>query len=139
MIRCHPFAPVISLSKSFGFKLPKNVIVDKSKSVQESLSQVDCVVYTWSTVAVEALKAGVPVMYLDILRPLYVDPLFACVHLKCTVSRPDEMVPTLKELYKMDDETFAAEQQQAQEYLKEYFYPVTEERMEMFLPNERIL
>ena len=46
------------------------------KSIIEELSEADGVIYTWTTVAVEALKLGLPVIYLDILTPMYVDPIF---------------------------------------------------------------
>ena len=132
LIRCHPFAPVSLNGRDLGFELPGNFAIDKSGNVHGALSKADCVAYTWSTVAIEALKAGLPVIYLDLLRPMYVDPLFDCVYLKRTVKRPDEMVPAVRGLYDINDGSFASEQLRAREYLEGYFMPVDQKNLEVF-------
>ena len=93
------------------------------------------VLYTWTTVAVEALRLGLPVIYLDVLNPMYVDPLFECNALKNSVKKPNELLSAINDFYNMDDKSFYMEQQVAQEYLREYFYPVTEENLVPFLAN----
>ena len=98
----------------------------------EELSTTDIVLYTWTTIAVEALKLGLPIIYLDILNPMYVDPLFECSYLKRTVSKPYELLQNIDALYNMSDLEFYKEQELAQSYLKEYFYPVTEKNLKPF-------
>ena len=71
-----------SFQKYIEFKIPNNFIISNEKSIIEELSEADGVIYTWTTVAVEALKLGLPVIYLDILTPMYVDPIFECNALK---------------------------------------------------------
>jgi hypothetical protein len=70
---------------------------------------------------------GLPVIYMDVLRPMYVDPLFECTALKRSISEPEKLRSVMDNIYRMDDETFYQEQEEAQEYLKEYFYPVTDD------------
>ena len=132
LIRCHPAAPFESFRKNINFELPDNFIISNEKSVNEELTTTDMVLYTWTTVAVEAIKLGLPVIYLDILAPMYVDPLFECNALKRTVKKPDELLPVIENFYNMDDELFYKEHKVAQEYLKEYFYPVTRENLSPF-------
>lgn len=134
VIRCHPAAPYKSFRKDICFRLPENFIINNEKSASEELSRADIVIYIWTTVAIEALKMGLPVIYLDILYPMYVDPLFECKALKREVSIPDKLVPAIEGFYNMDDDDFYKEQQSAQEYLREYFYPVNEENLQAFLP-----
>ncbi|BCB96310.1 hypothetical protein JZK55_12320 [Dissulfurispira thermophila] len=135
IIRCHPAAPFKSFKNHINFQLPDNFIISNEKSVYEELSTTDIVLYTWTTVAVEALRLGLPIIYLDVLNPMYVDPLFECNALKNSVKKPKELLSAINDFYNMDDKSFYMEQQVAQEYLKEYFYPVTEENLTPFLTN----
>lgn len=135
IIRCHPAAPFDSFKKYIDFKMPYNFIINNEKKVYEELSTTDIVLYTWTTVAVEALKLGLPIIYLDILNPMYVDPLFECDALKKSVKKPEELLPAIESFYYMNDDSFYKEQTAAQEYLKEYFYPVTVDNMASFIPK----
>lgn len=139
VIRCHPAAPFESFKKYINFRIPKNFIISNDKNVNEELSTVDMVLYTWTTVAVEALKLGLPVIYLDILNPMYVDPLFECNALKRNIRKPEELLPAIESFYKMDEAVFYKEQEMAQGYLKEYFYPVNEENLTAFMVNKTLI
>ena len=132
IIRCHPLLPFELFKRNLNFAIPDNCIIENKKRLNEELSTTDVVAYTWSTVAVEALKIGLPVIYLDILKPMYVDPLFECAHLKRTVARPGQLLSAIMEIYNMDDISFYQEQKISQDYLKEYFYPVSENRLGVF-------
>ena len=105
------------------------------EGLQRELQNVDTVLYTWSTVAVEALKLGLPIVYLDILRPMYVDPLFECDSLKRRVSDPAKLVPVIESIYAMNESDFFREQTAAQNYLQDYFGPVDEHSLATFLVN----
>ena len=132
IIRPHPLLPFESFKRKLNFRIPENCIIDNKKRLNEELSTTDVVAYTWSTVAVEALKIGLPVIYLDILKPMYVDSLFECAHLKRTAAKPGQLLSAIMEIYNMDDIKFYQEQKLAQDYLKEYFYPVNENRLSLF-------
>ena len=135
VLRCHPAAPFEAFSDNISFEIPKNLIITNNKTVQHELSDTDMVLYTWTTVAIEALKLGLPVIYLDILSPMYVDPLFECEALKRTVENPLELLPVIESIYTMEEESFYNEQKRSQNYLKEYFYPLTKENITPFLDN----
>ena len=60
---------------------------------------------------------------------------FSLRYVKRTVSKPDELLLTIKALYDMSDTEFYHEQALAQGYLKGYFYPVTAENLAPFLPD----
>lgn len=129
VIRCHPAAPFETFKEDIGFIIPENFIISNKKRVKDELADTDIVLYTWTTVAIEALKMGLPVIYLDILRPMYVDPLFECDMLTRSVKKPEELYPLISDLYNMDDSRFFKEQQEAQVYLQEYFSPVSDKIM----------
>lgn len=137
VVRCHPSAHFESFQKNIDFKIPDNFTINNEKSLKEELSDTDMVLYTWSTVAVEALKLGLPIIYLDILYPMYVDPLFDCGYLKRNVRRSKDLLLAIESYYNMDDETFYKEQRIAQDYLRGYFYPVNEQNLGSFLSDKK--
>ena len=131
-IRPHPSFPYEKFRNQISFKMPGNFTINNKKTVIEEFKETGIVFYTWSTVAVEALKIGIPVVYLDIMKPMFVDPLFECDALKRIVSKKEELLPTIEGLYNIEDESFFREQTAAQEYLKEYFYPVNPDNLKSF-------
>lgn len=132
VIRCHPAAPFETFQRLMAFETPGNFIFDNALSVEEELRQSDMVLYTWTTVAAEALRMGLPVIYLDVLSPMRVDPLFECEMLKKSVSLPEGLVQSMEGFYNMTDEEFNTQQAGAQSYLEDYFYPVTPENLAPF-------
>jgi len=135
IIRCHPGAPFDTFKDRLHFAVPQNFVISHNKSVAQDLEDTDMVIYTWTTVAVEAIKSGLPAIYLDILSPMYVDPLFECTALKKAIKKPGELLPAINGFYEMQDEAFYREQLLAQDYLKDYFYPVNKHNMASFLPD----
>ena len=132
IIRPHPACCFDRVAQQLDFKVYDNFIVDNSRPVGEQLMEIDLVIYTWSTIAAEALRLCLPVVYLDILKPFYVDPLFECLALKRQVSQPGELTGVINDFDQMVNRDFQQEQQQAQEYIKDYFNPVTEKNLEPF-------
>lgn len=137
VIRCHPVAPLETFQRLIALEIPDNFVFDNARSVEDELRQSDMVLYTWTTVAAEALRMGLPVIYLDVLSPMRVDPLFECNALKKSVSAPEGLVPAMEGFYNMTDDAFNAEQTEAQRYLKDYFYPVTLENLAPFFSKEQ--
>ncbi|MFH1281199.1 MAG: hypothetical protein ABIH91_00575, partial [Candidatus Omnitrophota bacterium] len=135
ILRFHPLFGFGALKKEFPQGLPSGFMVDSAGSAVEAIKQADIVCYTWSTVAIEALKLGVPVIYLDILKPMRVDPLFQCANLKSSVEFPEELALSLEKIYNLSAEQFLNEQALSQAYLKEYFNPVDEAHLRSFLPE----
>ncbi|MFA6078177.1 MAG: hypothetical protein WC779_00300 [Candidatus Omnitrophota bacterium] len=131
--RLHPATPRDEVMKGIGFSLPDNFIISDNPPIVKEIERCCIVLYTWTTVCIEALKMGRPVVYMDINYPLEVDPLFECSFLKRTASTPEQLLPVISELCGMDDPHFRDELKKAQEYVKEYFYPVNKEGLDAFL------
>ena len=98
-------------------------------SLSEDLAWADAVLYASSTVSVEALSLGVPVIHLELGELLSRDPLFAWQDLKWSVVHPDELLPTLQRIAQIPSDEFAALQQRAREYADRYLSPISEERL----------
>ncbi|MFA5156162.1 MAG: hypothetical protein WC532_02065 [Candidatus Omnitrophota bacterium] len=135
IIRCHPARPFSAFRKLIDFSLPGNFLIENTKNIKDELIDTDILLYTWSTIAAESLAAGVPAVYMDILRPMSVDPLFECGVFKRTVSKSNELVPVINGFYTMADADFEKERRLAREYIKEYFYPVVENNLNPFFPD----
>jgi hypothetical protein len=134
IIRTHPVLPL----KHFAHKLihPLEEIKNFSisaNSLKDDIEWADMVIYWGSTVALEALSMGKPVINFEMGSVLSYDPLFECRHLKWVVSEKDPLKNTINEIYSMADDQFISEQMKAKAYLNRYFFPVTEERLSKFL------
>jgi hypothetical protein len=134
ILRFHPLFGYEVLKKHLPHGLPPGFMVNNDKSVVEAIGKADTVVYTWSTVAVEALRLGLPVIHLDILQPLRVDPLFQCPGLRYRVESPQDLAVTLERINGLSNEQFLKERSMSLEYLKGYFLPVDEQHLRNFLP-----
>jgi hypothetical protein len=65
-------------------------------TVAEELQNSDVVLYVSSTIAIEAIAVGLPVVYLDIGDFMNPDPLFDFSEFKWSVTNPAQLGPTLK-------------------------------------------
>ena len=131
------FHPVLSFDQMkrhliFDPRSIDHMEISEESSLIKDLERSDVVVYWGSTVALEALWMGRPIIHYDQQSPLSYDPLFQCDHLKWVVSSNVSLVQTLKVISMLKDEELKREQQSANDYLKRYFYPITQENMAMF-------
>ena len=104
-----------------------------SHSLAEDLAWADAVVYVSSTVGVEALSMGLPVIHLELGELLSTDPLFGWRDLKWSVAEPDRFIETLREISMVPQERFAALQAAARGYAGRYLRPATAERIQQFV------
>ena len=131
--RFHPATDKEKVFDGLGFKLPSNFIISDNPPISEEFKRCRVVLYTWTTVCLEALKMGRPVIYLDVNYPLEVDPLFECNHLKSSCREPKELKDEINRLNNMDEEAFKTELDKVKDYINEYFIPVTDYGMNIFL------
>ncbi|MFH1846065.1 MAG: hypothetical protein ABH869_00720 [Candidatus Omnitrophota bacterium] len=131
--RFHPATRVKEILEKLSFSLPANFVVSDKVLIKEEMERCSVVLYTWTTVCLEALKMGRPVIYLDVNYPLEVDPLFECGYLKDVCRNSEELIEKIKRMQGMDESVFSLEAQKAREYIDEYFLPVNNETMRAFL------
>ena len=115
-----------------------NVNVSKNNFVNEDLSSADIVIYWGSTVALEAINKGIPVIHDNNSMESFLsyDPLFQLNHFKWEVNNGDSLVDKIEEIYSMPDKIFNEELKDAKEYINRYFWPVTEDRFGKFIINK---
>jgi hypothetical protein len=112
--------------------------LSETTPLMEDLEWADVVTYWGSTVALEALSLGLPVVHYQNSSLLSLDPLFECGHLKWNVSEGDSFVRVLDQIFAMDDAEFFLQRQMAQDYLKEYFLPINEMNIRYFVDKAEI-
>ncbi|HOW35824.1 MAG TPA: hypothetical protein PL155_05360 [Candidatus Omnitrophota bacterium] len=135
LIRTHPTFPWESFSSKIKYDIKSypHFKVSHGTSAKADIDWADLMIYWGSTVALEALSAGKPVIHFDMATVLDFDPLSDCPYLRRTVSSQDSLVVAIDEIYSWDDTAFASQQRQARQYIEEYFYPVTEENLTKFI------
>jgi len=134
-IRTHPVLPFSRFKNKIKYNINglPHVSFSGNTSIKEDIEVSDIVIYWGSTVALEALMIGRPVIHFDNNTILSYDPLFENSHLKWTVSEDVSLCKVIEQIYAMNDELFYSEQRKARKYLENYFYPVKEEALKKFI------
>ncbi len=137
--RPHPSLPSELFQNRLEYDLAdsSHFRISKGVSLKQDIESADIVIYFGSTVALESLNRGKPVIHISLNKKSFLsyDPLFECNYLKTVVSERDSLIDKIEELYNMNDQEFYNEKQKARSYLNCYFYPITEEGLQKFLYN----
>jgi len=131
-LRFHPAIQIEKALKRINFSLPNNFIISDNPPVHKELERCSVVLYTFTTVCLEALKMGRPVIYLDVNYPLELDPLFEYSGLKSTCRNPAELKGKIETFRRMDESIFTKELNKANNYLNEYFGQVNDQALNVF-------
>jgi len=131
-IRPHPVFKLEDAIKIIGkpnFTFHKT----EKETLSECLEWADAVMYVHSTVAIEALSKGMPVMCINIDNALNADPLFDFSSFKWQVNSPHELETVVNEINTLSEDDFRLRQAKAVEYVKDYFYPVNQDTLAKFM------
>lgn len=135
IIRTHPGRSFDMIKDGLCFDINnnKNFSLSKSPLVKDDLMLTDVVIYWGSTVSLEALMIGIPVIHVNLNDFISVDPLFDCTFLKWTVKKETELLSVVSEIYNMSKEDYIAAYDKAKHYIERYFYRVNDENLSKFL------
>lgn len=136
-IRAHPILPFATILKKIGYKqqISSNVSISKACSVVEDVSECDAVLYWGSTVALESLGLGKPVIHFDRGDPISYDPLFDLDNFKWKVSVGLELKMVVGEICLLSDNEYESLQKKAHSYLMDYFHLSDKMKLSNFLPQ----
>lgn len=134
-IRTHPAMTLGQIMHKLDYNIEPlpNISLSENTSLEQDLGESDMVIYWGSTVALEALMMGKPIIHFDSGDILSYDPLFECPHLKWVVNQHTPLVKVIEEIYNMGDEEYHLQLRQAKEYLDDYFYKISDERLSEFI------
>ncbi|MFQ5686445.1 MAG: hypothetical protein ACE5GV_07270 [Candidatus Scalindua sp.] len=135
IIRTHPACPFDNISKDlcFDIGLNKNFSASNQRSLKEDLSGVDILIYWGSTVSLEALMMGIPVIHVNLDDITNVDPLYDCSHLKWTVENEEELLDVVADIYDLTEDNYMSQHNKARSYIERYFKKVTDDRLSEFI------
>jgi hypothetical protein len=132
-LKPHPSSSMNNVLSESKIKLPEDFVIVEDRNMLDLFSESDILLYSETTVCIEALMVGIPVVYIDIDDYYNKDRLFKCEHFKWTVKTEAGLVKALKEIYEMNQKEFEKQQNLARDYIKNYFYRVNENRMDLFI------
>jgi len=98
----------------------------------DDLEWADAVIFASSTVSMEAIALGIPVIHLDLGNFLNTDPMFGWTDFKWPVHEPFQLIETIEHIESIPQEKFHNLQQKGLNYVYSYLKPVTPSNMEPF-------
>jgi hypothetical protein len=131
-VRTHPNFPLGNLPKDLLDWVEINVEVNQESSLKENFEWSDVTLYISSTVALESLMFGVPVLHLDIDK-LDSDPLLINVPNKWAASNPEDCITAVNEIASLSYDEKISMGKAAIGYINDYFIPQNENSYKLFL------
>ena len=133
-LRPHIF-PLIPIDKALSYvpNLKFNFSIDKNSNLNKSLRETDLVLYFSTTVSLEALILGIPVININPGFYLNPDPLFNMRDLKWTANTPEALIGIIRDIDAIPEEEYELKKEKAKDYAKNYINPVTRDNMNVFL------
>jgi hypothetical protein len=137
-IRAHPVLPFERILSSLGrgVEMCENVEISRGRSILEELEDCDAALYWGTTVALEALMLGRPVIHFDRGDSLSYDPLFELEDFKWRVSDGTDLTSIVSVIRDLPDEEYCTLQGRARRYVMDYFRQADDHAMSQFLPME---
>jgi hypothetical protein len=140
IVRAHPAFPIDDMFDIIGVKfdnLPHNMEVSESIHVVDDIERSDAVLYWGSTVSLEALMMGKPVISFDMGNMLSFDPLSLLNFsgLKWIINEYTSMHDIINKILCMDDDKFLSKANIGRKEIEKYFSQRTIDNMQVFLPK----
>jgi hypothetical protein len=132
VIKCHPLLAFLKVSKSVGGPLPKHVEVSDAP-LTDLMLKSSAMVYSGSTVCVQALAFGLPVVHLRPQFDLDLDPLEAVPELRLEATGLEELRQKVRWLLDHREEYIAQHREQWNRFVDEMYGPVTRQTFLAFV------
>jgi hypothetical protein len=122
VIRSHPTIPLDAALRLLP-PLRFTYHASSKATVAEELQNSDVVLYVSSTIAIEAISVGVPVVYLDVGDFMNPDPLFDFSEFKWSLANPAQLIPVLKTIAALTPSDLEQRRAAARAYALSYLTP----------------
>jgi predicted glycosyltransferase len=110
------------------------VSISEKNSLNEDLVNTSVVIYWGTTVSLEALGLGIPVIHYQREHDyLSYDPIFSCPGLHWNVNSGDDLSSVLKKITNIESKEYEKQKNLSDAYIDKYFLPVNDENMSQFL------
>ena len=133
-VRPHPGKSLDPVLKHLH--LVHDTLFDVSEvSLDDDLDWSDLVLYASSTVAMEAVGRGIPVVYMDLGDYLDTDPMFGWNDFKWSVQDPTDLKIAIQSISDISDVKYFDLQRSGLRYVMKYLSPVTRNPANVFLES----
>lgn len=134
IIREHPSLSIKKIMPEFltNKSFLNNCLNLSTEDLQTNLEWSDIVLYTGSTISIEALKMGKAVISYNYTLFNF-DPLFQFTEFKWKVSTPQDLKDAIIKYSKLSPEELKHSKLVAKNYVNRYFSPCTKDNIERFL------
>ena len=111
----------------------KNYRISENSPLLQDMMEADVLIYWGSSVVVEAVWVGKPVIHFEMNLGLSYDPLFACSDFKWQVTENDSLPNLLETIDHLSNIESNGLRKKARDYLENYIFPVSDEAMSKFI------
>ena len=119
-LRAHPNVPINTLLNQCLYDIPDNFFLSDG-DLKTDIENSFCVIYRQTSVGIQALMNGVPVIHLYVDAPLPCDPMMNLKASKWPVSTIEELLTALQEIHSLGEKDNRAFIEVAKIYAKDYF------------------
>ena len=132
IIKCHPFAPFEMVSKYLNIKFPRHFTVSNIP-IPELLKESDVLLYTSSTASIEAIAAGIPVVYVGSDLSIDLDPLDTHPKARASARNAGEIAKCVEEAVSMNKWELSKKRKIWNRVVKDLFGRVDDSIYRLFL------
>lgn len=123
-IRPHNNFPLTLLPKELAIWVDEHALNFSGTELQENLNWCSVTIYVSSTVALEALMRGRPIVNFPIGDVASTDPVLGASSFHWCVENEREMVSTLEKIYGLSEDEYQGAATRAVKYVREYLAPI---------------
>jgi hypothetical protein len=134
VLRAHPNVPLERLLGQCLNDLPDH-FRRSDDDLETDIDRCFCVIYRQTSVGLQALMNGIPVIHLAIDAPLPCDPIMNLRSSKWTVSTPEGLLAAVQEIVLLDARKIEEGVGAAKEYANDYFALPNEWNLQAFMPG----
>jgi len=135
VLRFHPSYTFENMKKVLPVReeWSPNIEISVATQLLDDLKKSSICIYWGSTVSLEALTLGRPIIHFSFQLALSYDPLFRNDKLKWNVNENIPLKPVIEEIIHMNEEIYHKQYLSARKYLEFYINHITDEKLKVFL------
>jgi hypothetical protein len=136
LLKVHPLTTWAEITGGEEIRLPDHITNASHRGIRDLLLECDTLLYCQTSTCMEALRIGIPVVYLDLFTYLDADYVMDPVPFRWTAGSPRELREVLAEIDGLNDEEYGERQRAGIAYAQRFFGPVTDRVIEWFMADK---
>ncbi len=136
VIRPHPGFPFKKIKRHLAVpseSFPSHFIVSSKLTLEDDLADSDLLIYDESSLCLNALLMGIPMIHINTDGLVSIDPLFDCRYLKREAADARGVLAAIDYFSGLEGDELKKQKVMAREYALSYLSDVTDENLKAFL------